>query len=237
MKIIITIICLCTIISTQLQAQGLYGYKTPWYAVIALRGNVASYNHPVAAVKANQTYFDITSVRLGKKGYSDFGIPFAGHVMKLLLTGNLNNDNLVGEVSYMYLKGGRDIINVGAVEIGIGASAISTFLFLPNNISGYVRLKYGGISPLIYAKINVGKILIAPVFEYNVVPYTDNPQNIKLSSFFTLSSYVVLPINKKFAININPYFEKKKFKPIGTSNIPSMSSNNLGIKVGLMVSM
>ncbi|HPI12697.1 MAG TPA: hypothetical protein PLK63_16750 [Catalimonadaceae bacterium] len=210
-------------------------FVTPWYGVVGFRANTARYNHPVSKVYSNMAYAEISTVRLTEKGYVDFGIPLAGYILKLLVTGTLNTDDAVGEVPYIYVKAGRDIFKKGIVKIGLGASATSNFMSLPNSLIGYPSLKYGGLSPLVYAKINYGKILIAPVLEVYALTYTDNSENIKRSGF-SLSSYVAIPMGDKFAININPYYERGSFKAL-KQGFQSMKSSNLGIKFGLMIRM
>jgi hypothetical protein len=218
---------------TTSQTQDENCFITPWYGVIGFRANTARYKHPVSTVHSKMAYAEISTVRLTEKAYVDFGIPLAGYILKMLVTGTLNSDDAKGEVPYIYVKAGRDIFKTGMVKVGLGASATSNFMNLPNELIGYRSLKYGGLSPLVYAKINVDKILIAPVLEVYALTYTDNAQNIKRSGF-SLSSYVVLPLGEKFAININPYFERGSFKA-KTAGFQNMKSSNLGIKFGLML--
>lgn len=223
--------CLFLATSVATQAQNENCFRTPWYGVIGFRTNTVTYKHPVNTVKARLTYGDISAVRLGEKGYFDIGMPLAGYVIRLLFNGF--KDDGVGEVPYLYLKGGRDIFKTGIVKVGLGASANSVFMNLPNELIGYSSLKYGGLSPLVYAKISVGKILIAPVLEVYALTYTDNSQNIKRSGF-SLNTYVAIPLGEKLAVNINPYYERGSFKA-KTVGFQDMKSSNLGIKLGLMV--
>ena len=221
--------------SASTQAQDENCFVTPWYGVLGFRANTARYKHPVSTVYSNMAYAEISTVRLTEKGYVDFGIPLAGYILKLLITGTLNTDDAKGEVPYIYVKAGRDLFKKGIVKIGLGASATSNFMSLPHSLVGYPSLKYGGLSPLVYAKINYGKILIAPVLEVYALTYTDNSENIKRSGF-SLSSYVAIPMGDKFAININPYYERGSFKAL-KQGFESMKSSNLGIKFGLMIRM
>jgi hypothetical protein len=209
-------------------------YSTPWYGVIGFRMNNASYTQPSLTAKGSMAYFDISAVSMSEKGFSDFGIPFGGYVLKLLVTGKLNDDHPTGEVPFIYLKKGFDLIKVKEAKIGLGISAISVFMRLPNAMLGYSSLKYGAVSPFIYGKIQIKKFTVVPIFEYHVIKWTDNSDIDR--SGFQLGAYVAVPLGDTFAINLNPYYESGKYVS-KVSNIEGMKTSNLGFKISLLTSL
>jgi hypothetical protein len=217
-----------------LATNSLNTYSTPWYGIIGFRINNASYTQPSLNAKGTMAYFDISAVSMSEKSFSDFGIPFGGYVMKLLVTGKLNDDHPTGELPFIYLKKGFDLIKVKEAKIGLGISAISVFMRLPNAMLGYSSLKYGAVSPFIYGKIQVKKFTVVPIFEYHVIKWTDN-SNIDRSGF-QLGAYVAVPLGDNFAINLNPYYESGKYVS-KVSNIEGMKTSNIGFKVSLLTSM
>lgn len=216
-----------------IQAQDENNYRTPWYGVIGLRSNSVKYVNSLTSVKSSLVYGEISDVNFANKTFLDVGIPFGGYLLRLLITRKVGTDYTKSEVPFLYIKGGYDIVKAGKVKIGLGASASSVWMQnLPTEMEGYSKLKYGAVSPLVYAKINLGKFLVTPVFEYNVVSWTDNSK-IKRTGF-SMGSYLVVPISGKFAININPYYERGKFKS-SSENILNVTSSNLACKIGLVV--
>lgn len=209
--------------------QNEYNYSTPWYGMLGLQTNSSKYVGQGADVKASLTYVDCRAILLRKKGFVEFGVPIASYFLSgLVVKGRIPNDN--GEVSILYGKLGVDCFKAAAVRIGLGGSIDARGISV-KGISGYgASLKsYGTLSPLVYAKVNIGKLLIAPVFEYNALSWTNNQGTTRPG--YTIAAHIVLPIGDKFGINLNPAYEKGSYK----SEQGNMNSSNLSLKVGLMV--
>jgi hypothetical protein len=211
------------------EAQQINKFHTPWYGMIGFHTNSSKYSSGGNTIKAPLTYFDVRAVFLGKNGFMEFGIPVTGYLLTgVIAKGNLPDDN--GEVPFLYAKGGFDLMKNKYFRIGLGAS-FNGMLINVDGIEGYGASleSYGTISPLIYAKISLGPFLVAPVFEYNVVSWT-NTNGTKRPGY-SIGSHIVVPIGKRLGLNINPMYEKGTFK----SDQSEMSSTNFSFKVGLMI--
>lgn len=222
----IIVVLLLVICSLATFAQN--AYQTPWYAMLGLHTNTSTYSDANTSIKAPLTYIDCRAVLFRPKGFIEFGVPVASYILTGVITkGNLPNDN--GEVSFLYGKLGIDVMKQKTVTVGIGGS-IDARLINVDGIEGYGASleSYGILSPMIYVKINLGKLLIAPVFEYNAVSWA-NTQGTSRPGY-SLGTHVVLPIGGGFGLNINPIFEKGRFK----SEQGSMSSSNFSIKAGIV---
>jgi hypothetical protein len=162
------------------------------------------------------------------KGFIEFGLPVASYFLTgVIFRGGMPNDN--GEVSFLYGKLGADIFKTGIVNIGIGG-AIDARGINVDGIEGYGASleSYGIISPLVYAKISLGPILVAPVFEYNILSWTNTDKTTRPG--YSLGAHCVVPIGERLGININPCIEKGTFK----SEQSEMKSSNISLKVGLV---
>jgi hypothetical protein len=203
-------------------------YYTPWYAMLGFHTNSTTYTSSNEKVKAPLTYIDCRAVLFRPKGYIEFGVPVASYILTGIVTkGGLPNDN--GEVSFLYGKLGADLNNGRQFIIGIGAS-IDARLINVDGIEGYGASleSYGIISPMIYAKINIGKTLLAPVFEYHAVSWANTEGTTRPG--YSLGAHLILPIGGRFGLNINPAFEKGRFN----SPQSKMSSSNISIKAGIV---
>lgn len=206
-------------------------FYTPWYGGIGLHTISSRYSDGSTSIKAPLTYADVRAVFFTEKGYMDFGIPVVGYFLTGLIAagGDLPDDN--GEVSFLYAKGGWDVYKNDLFRIGIGAS-LNAMLINVDGIAGYGASleSYGTISPLLYAKINAGPFLIAPVFEYNAVSWTNTSGTSRPG--FSLGSHVIIPLGKRLGINLNPSFEKGKFK---SDQGVSMTSSSVIFKAGIVI--
>lgn len=203
-------------------------FATPWFGMLGFHTNTAEYNSGGVTVKAPLTYADCRAVMFLSKGYIEWGLPVATYFLTgLIANGNVPNDN--GEVSFLYGKLGGDVIKTEILKIGLGGSIDARGI----NVDGIVGYgasleSYGTISPMIYAKINLGPFLIAPVFEYNVLSWTNTEKTTRPG--FSIGSHVIIPVGKRMGINFNPAFEKGKFK----SEQSNMESSNLSFKLGIV---
>lgn len=223
-----TLVLLFLLANTALAQSG-NSFSTPWWGALGFHTNGSDYSGGGNTIKAPLTYVDCRAVMFLPKGFIEFGLPVASYFLTgMVFNGKMPNDN--GEVSFLYGKLGADIIKTGTVKAGIGGSIDARGINV-DGIEGYGASleSYGTISPLVYAKISIGSFLVAPVFEYNLLSWT-NTSGTKRPGF-SLGSHVVIPLGKKIGINLNPSYEKGHFK----SEQGDMSSSNLSFKVGLMV--
>ncbi len=227
MKYIITLLLLFVLSFGQSQETN--SFYTPWYGLIGFHTNSSTYSGGAATIKAPLTYVDVRAAFFPEKGYMDFGIPVAGYLLTgVIAKGNLPNDN--GEVPFIYAKGGFDIINLDLLKFGLGAS-LNAMLINVDGIEGYGASleSYGTISPLVYAKVNLGPFLVVPTFEYNVLSWT-NTQGTKRPGY-AISGHFIVPLGSRIGINLNPSYEKGTFK----SDQMNMTSTNVSFKVGLVI--
>jgi hypothetical protein len=206
-------------------------YYTPWYTILGIQTNSTTYTSTNEKIKTPLTYVDCRAVLFRPKGYIEFGVPVASYILTGLITkGGLPNDN--GEVSFLYGKLGADLNKSKQFILGIGAS-IDARLINVDGIEGYGASleSYGIISPMVYAKINIGKLLVAPVFEYHAVSWANTEGTTRPG--YSLGAHLVLPIGGGIGININPAFEKGSFK----SPQSNISSRNISIKAGIVKSL
>ncbi len=226
MRILFILLILLTGFTTQAQQEN--KYATPWFGMLGFHTNSAEYSSGGVTVKAPLTYADCRAVMFLQKGYIEWGLPVATYFLTgLIATGDIPNDN--GEVSFLYGKLGGDIIKTEIIKVGLGGSIDARGI----NVDGIVGYgasleSYGTISPMIYAKISIGPILIAPVFEYNLLSWTNTEKTTRPG--FSIGSHVVIPVGKRMGINFNPAFEKGKFK----SEQSNMDSSNLSFKIGIV---
>jgi hypothetical protein len=215
------------VISTN--AQSYNNFSTPWWGALGFHANSTWYSGNSVTIKAPLIYVDCRAVLLRQKDFIEFGFPVASYFLTgVAFRGGVPDDN--GEVSYLYGKLGRDIIKTDLAKIGFGVSIDARGINV-DGIEGYGASleSYGIISPMIYAKINIGSFLLVPVFEYNLLSWTNTSGSRRPG--FSLGSHVVIPLGEKIGINLNPAFEKGNFK----SDQGSMNSSNISFKVGLMV--
>lgn len=204
-------------------------YYTPWYGAIGIHTISSRYAGGSNEITASLTYADVRAVLFAKKGYLEWGIPVAGYVLSgVVAKGKLPNDS--GEVPLLFVKGGWDIVRGKMIAIGMGAS-LNTVLIDVKGIEGFGASleSYGTLSPLLYAKINIGSFLIVPVFEYNALSFTNT--NGTTRPGFSVGSHCIIPISKRLGINLNPVFEKGTFKGEGNP----MTSSSFIINAGLVV--
>lgn len=206
-------------------------FYTPWYGGIGVHTISSRYSDGSSEIKAPLTYADVRAVFFTEKGYMDFGIPVVGYFLTGLIAagGDLPDDN--GEVSFLYAKGGWDVYKNNLFRIGVGAS-LNAMLINVDGIVGYGASleSYGTLSPLVYAKINAGPFLIAPVFEYNAVSWTNVSGTSRPG--FCLGSHVIIPLGERLGINLNPSFEKGNFR---SNQGGSMTSSSVVFKAGIVI--
>ena len=228
MKSIFLSFLLFTVIFSQ--AQQTYRFYTPWYGAIGFHTISTSYSALGTEIKAPLTYADVHAVFFTQKGYMEFGIPVTGYILTgVIATGDLPDDN--GEIPLLYAKGGWDIFKSKMIRIGLGAS-LNTVLINVDGIEGYGASleSYGTLSPMLYAKINIGPFLVVPVFEYNALSFANTTGTTRPG--FSFGSHFVIPVGKRLGINLNPVFEKGTFRNEVSG---SMKSASVAFNVGLVV--
>lgn len=223
-----TFIVLFILASVAAKSQEDKSYSTPWYGMLGLNTNVSEYSSEGYTEKAPLTYVDCRAVLFKKRGYIEWGLPVATYFLtRIIVTGDMPNEN--GEVSFLYAKLGADIFKSEFIKIGLGGSIDARGINV-DGIPGYGASleSYGTISPMVYAKINLGPFLIAPVFEYNLLSWANTDKTTRPG--FSIGSHVVIPAGKRLGINFNPIFEKGTFK----SEQSTMKSTNMVLKVGIV---
>ncbi len=221
---ILTLLFIVISVNAQIGAN----YQTPWYGLLGFHTNSAEYTSNGSTIKAPLTYLDCRAVMFRPRGFIEFGLPVASYILTgVIFRGGLPNDN--GEVSFLYGKLGADIFKASIVKIGLGGS-LDARLINVDGIEGYGASleSYGIISPLVYAKISLGPILLTPVFEYNILSWANTDKTKRPG--FSLGAHCVVPVGKGLGININPAFEKGTFK----AEQSEMESSNISFKVGLV---
>lgn len=226
-KILLSALLLSAIFS---QAQHTSHFYTPWYGAIGFHTISTRYSGGGTEIKAPLTYADLRAVFFTEKGYMEFGLPVTGYILTgVIATGDLPNDN--GEVPFLFAKGGWDVVKSDIIRIGLGAS-LNTVLINVDGIEGYGASleSYGTLSPMLFAKINLGPFLVVPVFEYNALSFANATGTTRPG--FSFGSHCVIPLGKRIAVNLNPVIEKGTFRNEVSG---SMKSVSVAFNAGLVV--
>lgn len=226
-KILLSTLLLSAIFS---QAQHTNHFYTPWYGAIGFHTISTRYSGGGTEIKAPLTYADLRAVFFTEKGYMEFGLPATGYILTgVIATGDLPNDN--GEVPILFAKGGWDVVKSDIVHFGLGAS-LNTVLINVDGIEGYGASleSYGTLSPMLFAKINLGPFLVVPVFEYNALSIANAIGTTRPG--FSFGSHCVIPLGKRIAVNLNPVIEKGTFRNEVSG---SMKSVSVAFNAGLVV--
>ena len=206
-------------------AQEKVEYATPWYGIVGLLYNTGHYKGNITSKNISLAYFDVRYVHFGKNGFMDIGGPVAGWLATRVFSSGDKTSFIKdeGEVSYLYFKIGKRIIDWKGVSLGAGFSGDIRGVSVKD--IGQTVNGFWGFSPLVYARINAAFLTIVPIAEYNIL-YSAKRRG------FTFGTYVVFPVSKNLGITINPSYELANYKFKTTGN--KMSSSNLFLRVGLV---
>jgi hypothetical protein len=228
----ISICFLILLISYRGFSQDQKEFVTPWYGIVGLLYNSGHYEAGLGKKNVNLFYFDLRAVVIQERRFIDVGGPVAGWLATRVFGGNsFVKDE--GEVSYIYAKYGVKIFGKDKLSLGVGLAGDVRGVSVKD--IGTSVIGYYGLSPLIYAKLNVASLTILPIAEFNLL-YGTSSKAAKRRGF-TLGTHVVIPFSEKLAININPSFETAvyKFKDNpNTGPVANMTSANFFLKVGLV---
>jgi hypothetical protein len=201
---------------------------------IAFNTNSTKISNGINRSKASLTYFDCRAIFLPEKYYGEFGFPIAGYFLTSAIRGKsitkfASSVGANGEVGYIYLKGGYDIIQGDGLHIGLGATYDNRKLYFDGSSGIQTDALWWNFSPIIYAKLALNQILIAPILNIDLYSGTDigNSEIIKRRGF-GLETHVIFPIGDLIGLHFTPVIEVGKFK----SPIP-LKTTNLALRMGV----
>lgn len=216
-------------------------YVTPAYGYFGVLGNYGKYTSKYGEMKTKLLYLDASRLLIKEKSYADFGIPVLGWLFSRAITsgGKFTDDE--GEISYIYLKYGHSLVNLGEAVIGLGFSTEVKGLNIEEGQLGNKPIGYITASPLLYSRINIGSFVVVPVFEYNIFNYAQMhaKDDVKRTGY-TLTTHAVFSFGSDLGLSISPMYSVGSYTTTTTydpnSNfIPTnWDTSNFFIKISLI---